>query len=143
MLTPDMLNESPTPAVLLIDHLFVEHLVQTSPKKGAFIGQSYGNLNKLHDLLTSSNPYQQLYFKLSTEMQEKVATGLYAAIYDYLTPIEDAVEFDPSIQDILTNTYQIRGDYAGQNYIYDREADSIHSVQSKQVLEMIRQLGAQ
>lgn len=142
MLTPDMLNDSPTPAVLLIDHLFVEHLVQTSPKKGAFLGQSYGNLNKLHSLLTDSEPYHQIFYKLESKVQGEVAAGLYTAIYDYLTPIEEEVEFHPSVQGILSNTYQIRGDYAGQNYIYDREKNRIHGTQSKQALEMIRQLGA-
>jgi len=141
MLTPEMLNDSATPAVLLIGHLFDEHLTKTSPKKGAFLGQSYSTLNKLHDLLTSSNPYQQLYFKLSTEVQEVVATGLYTALYDYLVPIEEEVELDPSLQSILNNTYFIRGNYAGQNYVYDRTKDSIHEMQAKQATDLIRQLG--
>ena len=141
MLTPAMLNESPTPAALLVEHLFGEHLTKSSPKKGSFLGKSYGTLNKLHELLTDCDPYNQLYFKLGEEVQREVANGLHAAIYDYVTPVEEEVEFDPSIQDILTNTFQIRGDYAGQNYIYDREKDGIHSMQSKQALEMIRQLG--
>lgn len=139
MLSAEMLNASPTPSALLIEHLFAgDRMSAISPAKGVYLGQYYGSTKSLQELVTTDDDYMLLYLSSNKGTKEKISATLMVAIMAHLTPEEKEDQvFKPKVQYILDHTFPIWGRKEGDNMIFDRDKDVMYNASYGQIHSMM------